>query len=431
MIRLLKSDYAKSFAGQITMAASNMVAFSVLARFLTKVELGNWVVILTITAFVESFRAGFFSAAYTKIADSKSHRREDIGFTVLVMNIFGQALIVALIGLCSYFLYDIRLLLFYVGTLTVSSLLFDFVQWHTLALRDFTKNTQIILTQSCINLLSIASLAIYGNLTLSLVVITTLASKLVTTLLYISAFSPFFVARSRFVPEVSRAIIRFGKHTATTMLGSQAMRLTDITLLGWMAGPAMVALLSVPDKLVQVVAIPIRSINKAFYPKAAVFHSINDHTSWRQEFSTTLTVVLLLCSVVSLVVLIFAKPLVTLLGGTEFTQAADVLRLYILVVSVNSIATLLGVSLESVGYPQANSTLLVVLVPLNLIADYVALRGFPRPEAVILVTLLTAFLGMVWFYIKIKKRTNFTISYYLSSGLKYSLNKLLVHANLK
>lgn len=337
MINLLKSDYAKSFAGQIVMAASNMVAFSILARTLTKVELGNWVLILTVTAFIENFRAGFFSSAYIKFAGLDTYRREDIGFTVLLMNVLGQVLIIALISIFSYFLIDIRLLLFYVGILTIGSLSFDFIQWHTLALKNFAKNTQIILTQACISLVIIALLAFYGKLALGLVVAAILISKVVTTLLYLGAFKSFILAKSRFLFEVSSLIMSFGKHTATTLLGSQAMRFTDITLLSWIAGPVMLALLSVPDKLVQVVAIPIRSINKAFYPRASVFHSINDHTSWRQEFSTTLTVVLFLCLTISSGVIVFAKPLVLLIGGTEFAHAANILRLYILVIDRKSV----------------------------------------------------------------------------------------------
>ena len=431
MVNLLKSDYTKSFAGQVVMAASNMVAFSILARTLTKVELGNWVLILTITAFIENFRAGFFSSAYIKLAGLEAYRNEDVGFTVLVMDIIGHVLIVGLIGLCGYFFSDIRLILSYVTMLIISSLCFDFIQWHTLVLKNFTKNTQIILTQSCTSLVLIALLAFHGKLTLSLVVATTLASKVVTTLLYLKAFKSFITVRSRFVSAVSHSIIQFGKHTAATLLGSQAMRFTDVTLLNWIAGPAMLALLSVPDKLVQVVAIPIRSINKAFYPRAAVFHSMDDHTSWRQEFSMTLTIVLLLCLTISLIVVVLAKPLVLLIGGTEFVHAAGILRLYIMVVCVNSVATLLGVSLESVGRPQVNSTLLMVLVPINLVADYIALRIFPRPEAVILVTLLTACIGMAWLYVELKKRTNFTITYYASLGFRSSLGRIIKRINLK
>ena len=430
MKKILKNDYVKSFAGQVAMAASNMIAFSILARVLTKVELGNWTLILTITVFVENFRSGFFSSAYTKFAGLDEYQEENVGFTVLVMNAVGHLFVVALIGLFWYFLTDMRIMLLYVIILITGSLCFDFIQWHTLASKDFTKNTQIILIQSGINLLLLAIIAIYDGLRLSSVVIVTLVSKIVTTLLYLGTFRSFIVARAKVISEVSRAIIDFGKHTAATLLGSQAMRFTDVTLLNWIAGPVALALLAVPDKLVQVVAIPIRSINRAYYPKASILHSTGDNDGWKREFSMTLTIVLLLCFGISLGVMVLAEPLVILIGGTEFAHAAGTLRLYILVICVNSIATLLGVSMESIGRPNVNSTLLMVLVPVNLVADYFALRMFPRPEAVILVTLLTACIGLVWLYIVLKKQTSFNISEYIRHGFKSSVHKLLVSTKL-
>ena len=430
MKKILKNDYVKSFGGQVAMAASNMIAFSILARMLTKVELGNWTLILTITVFVENFRSGFFSAAYTKFVGSEQYPQESVGFTVLVMNLVGHVFIAVLIGLFWYFLTDMRLMLLYVIILITGSLCFDFVQWHTLASKDFTKNTQIILIQSGLNLLLLAFVAVYDSLNLRWVVIITLISKVVTTVLYLGAFRSFVAARAKVLSEVSRSIIGFGKHTAATLLGSQAMRLTDVTLLNWMAGPVMVALLAVPDKLVQVVAIPIRSINRAYYPKASMLHSVGNDDGWKKEFSMTLTIVLLLCFGISLFVMVLAEPLVILIGGTEFAHAAGILRLYILVICVNSVATLLGVSMESVGRPKVNSTLLMILVPVNLVADYLALRMFPRPEAVILVTLLTACIGLIWLYTEIKRCTSFTFKDYISHGFKSSLHKLLVSTKL-
>ena len=122
--------------------------------------------------------------------------------------------------------------------------------------------------------------------------------------------------------------------------------------------------------------------------------------------------------------MVLAEPLVILIGGTEFAHAAGILRLYILVICVNSVATLLGVSMESVGRPKVNSTLLMILVPINLAADYLALRMFPRPEAVILITLLTACIGLIWLYTEIKRCTSFTFKDYISHGFKSSLHKL-------
>jgi O-antigen/teichoic acid export membrane protein len=431
MISLLRSDYAKSFIGQVFMAGSNMVAFSVLARTLTKVELGIWILVLTITAFIENFRSGFFSSAYVRLANSSAYRKEDIGFTILMMNLAIHGMVALFAGVGNFFLADTSPLLFYVIALTFSSLTFDFIQWHTLALNDFTKNTRIVLSQSGISLLLIAMLAFLSKLTVASVVLAVSASKVIATLAHIGVLKSFVAVRAKVVPNVARLVISFGKHTATTLLGSQAMRFTDVTLLNWVAGPVMVALLSVPDKLVQVLSIPIRSINKAFYPRAAVFHTNNNHANWLQEFSTTLTIVLLLCTVVSTIVVIAAEPLVILIGGAEFTEAADVLRLYILVICVNSVATLLGVGLESVGCPQVNSTLLMVLVPINLVADYVALQLLPRPEAVILVTLLTACVGLVWLYLELRKRTNFSIGYYVSHGFRSSLGRISTRVGLR
>ena len=127
-----------------------------------------------------------------------------------------------------------------------------------------------------------------------------------------------------------KQILDFGKYSTGTLIGSNLLKSADTFILGLspFIGPAGVALYSIPLKLTEVMEIPLRSFTATAFPKMSKASIEKDNSKVRQLFYAYSGSLTLLFIPILILAFIFAEPLVTIVGGKEYVETANIFRIF-------------------------------------------------------------------------------------------------------
>lgn len=155
----------------------------------------------------------------------------------------------------------------------------------------------------------------------------------------------------------TRSSIPFFTANITTQLYTS----TNKVLLGSFIGMASVAYYDLAEKISSLLRIPLNLIGQTIFPKNAHEKNI---AFIKKSMKYTVTATIL----VMVVLMVFAKPVVNLLGGVEMNVAINVTRLYLLAILPISVSHFLGYqTLVVFGYKKHFLTVIIGAFGLYLV----------------------------------------------------------------
>ncbi|RMF30494.1 MAG: flippase, partial [Bacteroidetes bacterium] len=171
----------------------------------------------------------------------------------------------------------------------------------------------------------------------------------------------------------------FGKYVLGTNLSTMVYKSIDKMMLGTLpgVGPAAVALYEAAIKVSNLADVPTLAMASVVFPKSA--RSSGDGNGNGQvrllyEKSVGASLALLLPAVV--LVWVFAEPVVLLLAGPQYADAAPVLRVTIFFGLFMPFAVLFGTVLDSIGKPRINFWFTLGGMALNVVSNYFFILRF-------------------------------------------------------
>jgi O-antigen/teichoic acid export membrane protein len=404
--KFLTGAYAFSLAGNIITSAAGFVGIWALARILHTEELGKWLLYISAFTFTDMLRSGIIHTSLIKHAlpdNSQSVTGScwviGIGLSVLLVLLIWLLELSVFIFTGDYFEAALGL---YLTMLIPVSLPFTFSLWLQQMNGHFNRIMYIRLILS-VPFVGFLLSGFFFPLQLNTLIQVHLLSYLVASLIVIfcgwSNISSVFKASA----AVIRKLLSFGKYTMGTLISTNLLKSTDTFMISWYLGPAALAAYSLPYKLIELVEIPLRSVAAALLPQAARHSNQYNLLAVKALFyryTALLTMVLL---PVSLLMFLFAKEMVVILGGEAYASSAGIFRCFVVYSLFLPLDRFLGITLDVLNKPQFNLLKVALMVLINIGGNLLAIHFFASPVFIAVATVVTVVSGCLLGWLLLKK----------------------------
>jgi len=405
MIR--NSNNLHSLVGNLAFAGFSMVLFLILARYTDKELYGRWVIFITALGLLDMFRVGLTgTGAIRSISISTGHERDVVIGTSYNLSII-TTLAVSALFLPAYFLlqpyaadnYYLPVLLFY-PVCSFASLPHMQATNFSQGIMNFRNVMFIRGAVGFFNLLFIGLyIFLYDETLTGLILMYSLSDLIVSLLTMLMRWDGLRYLKYM-KKEVLAKLLRFGKYSTATSIGSSLLRSSDTFIISLSAvmGAQAVAIYAIPMKFVEMIEIPLRSFSATAFPKlSAGFQEKSGR--FVKDFSAYLGYSLLFLIPVFLIVPFTAEWILLFFGGSQYIDALDtqknilfIIAFYILLLPFDRF---IGVGLMAIDKPELNFYKLLIMLVCNIGFNLVAVFAFQSLELVALATILFTATGIL------------------------------------
>ena len=382
MIALFKNRHFLSLSGNGVMAVFSILTYFILYRFLAAADMGNWVFFQFAFLLLDTFRTGLLQTALIKFyagADAARQRRVAGAawyIALLVTGIFCGINLLAVFF--TGFIADAGVLVVvqWFGLSLAATLPYNVGIWILQAEQRFDRILYIRLLNQGSFIGLVFGLYLLHRVGLPGVIYSFMLSSLLTSVVAVAAgWTRLTALRHRTAASV-RELFQFGKYSFGTFLCANLLRSSDAFIVKFMLGPAALAIYSLPQRLLEVIEIPLRS------GLATAMPSMSEAINQRREAEVayilkkyTALLTLLLVPII-LGMLLFADVIVGLIGGGKYvgTEAANIYRIMLGCAVLFPLERFLGVTLDIINKPQLNLIKVMVALAVNVVADIACIR---------------------------------------------------------
>jgi O-antigen/teichoic acid export membrane protein len=274
--------------------------------------------------------------------------------------------------------------------------------------------------------LSIVGLIIIHHTSFQYVIYAYCISAMLTSLISIIAGWAKVASIRHKSTECVKELVNFGKYSVGTSISSYLLRGSDTFIIKYMfVDPSFVAIYYLPQRLMEVIEIPLRSFIATALPamSAAVQRNEKQHMTYiMKKYAGILTILLIPVSIVSFVC---ADFIIEIIGGHKFvpTEAASVFRIFLCFAILLPVDRFFGITLDILNKPHLNLIKVVLMLVVNVAGDFVGIYFTHSLYGVALASIVSFIVGVIYGYWVLKKNLNFKIRDILYLG--FTETKLL------
>lgn len=429
VISLLRSQKMLSMLSSVSGAILGLLTFALLARTLSKSDFGIFSIFLAFQTVFEMLRNGLVGKPLIKfVAESDE--------TELSNNIIGSSwrfglLSSVLVGLVFSILFlviylvngdhDFLLYCYYFLPVALLSLPSNMATWVLNARLRFDKMIWIRTSMQMIYIAGVAYAFFYDLADLNFIFIVYLLATLVPSIISLVAGWDGLSNIKYATKAKSKELYLYGRYTMGTLIGGTLLRSSDDFLIRFFLGPEAVAIYQIPQRLVNLIDIPLRALVSFSFPSLARANKSGSKTKFRDEFelSTGFAFVVLLPAAVA--TFIFADYLVVLLGGADYAESAILLRIFAFFMAFTALDRYSGVGLDVLDRPKVNMNKVMIMLLINIVGDLIALYVFADIRWVAFVSILTFAGGTLFGFRYLKDIIPFRFFHWSKLGLHESM----------
>lgn len=427
--KILRSNNFLSLLGNVSAAALGFVSFALLARMLDKTAFGNLMIFITLGTFFDLLRTGFIQTPLIRFSsvENEGERKVVIGSSWA----FGLSItfIIAVLTLLVYFFagqyitntgFRYFLKLFWI--LSIATLPFNFAVWNLQSELKFNKiifvrwiNLGTFVTMLVLNLL-------YFKQGVDYVIYSFIGANVLTSLICILAGW----TRISYIKHTSKKTMKelsnFGKFSMSTMIGSNLLRSSDTFMIGAMISPAAVAIYSIPAKLFEVIEIPLRSFVATALPNLSRLYNTNDKDGLKHLFEKYSGIITIIMIPFAIGCVVFADFLVVLLGGEQYAESANILRIFAVFAILMPLDRYTGVTLDVLNKPVKNFQKVAFMLLVKVGGNLLVIYSIGQVWAVAVASIVTFATGVALGIYFLKSSLDFSVKGLIVKG--YSESKL-------
>jgi len=429
--KILKKPDLLSLVGNMMYAALGFASFLILTRSFPKEIFGEWVLFVTTSNFIEMFRFGITRTAIVRFLSGGSEEEKEklIGANWLI-GIVITLIIIFLVGISN---------LLFRESIQASGFNLFFIWYPIYAILNLPFNNALTVLQAKLQFGKILQLRTINILLFDLFLMANLLylkvdiNSVIIVFLVITSLTSFISlvkkwdgAHLMFKSDKAmvKKILDFGKYTTGTLIGSNLLKSADtfIITLSPILGTAGVALYSVPLKLTEVMEIPLRSFAATAFPKMSKASIENDLKKVKALFYKYAGALTLLFIPFAIFNFIFAEFFVSILGGKEYLETANIYRIFCLYGLILPLDRFTGVGLDAINRPKQNFYKVIFMVMANIIGDLIAVFVFESIFLVAVITIVMTFVGIFVGYYYFNKEVKLDITRIFKDGNSFLLN---------
>jgi O-antigen/teichoic acid export membrane protein len=429
VLALFRSQKVLSMMSSVSGAALGLLTFGLLARTLSKTDFGVFSIFLAFQTVFEMLRNGLVGKPLIKFAAESDDE-------VLTRNIIGSSwrlglrssllvgLLFTLIFLGIYALYgdrDFLLYSYYFLPIALLSLPSNMATWVLNARLRFDKMIWIRTSMQVVYIAGVfyAYVSDYGNL--DFIFITYLVASTLPSIISLLAGWDGLVHIKVATKAKSRELYLYGRYTMGTLIGGTLLRSSDDFLIRFFLGPEAVAIYQIPQRLVNLIDIPLRALVSFSFPSLARANKSGDASKFRKEFELSTGFAFVVLFPAALGTFIFADSLVVLLGGAEYAESAVLLRIFSFFMAFTALDRYSGVGLDVLDRPKINMNKVIIMLVINIVGDLLALYIFEDIRWVAFVSILTFGGGTLFGFRYLKDVIPFHFFKWVKLGINESL----------
>lgn len=437
-LRLTRNNLFIVFTGNGLSTGLRIATFGLLARWLSRGDFGQWVLFQTYFTLFDSVRTGFQTAFVNQAAgcDDATFRRWTGAAWQLATGVTLLAIVLLWVGAfvakaVGYSL-DIVNLAGWFTALALVTIPNCLSGWTLFARSRFRQMQFIGMSIQCIFLGLIVVQWFIGTLSpVFLYGSYVLASGVAALVISALGWSGWRYALIRATDE--RLLLwRFGKYSVSTLFVANFLRASDTMLLGAFLGPVAVVMYHVPQRIVELLEMIVRSTIMASTPRLAGLYDQGKTAmaTWFQQTAGRLWIMMLPLSISCAV---FAEPLVVLVGGGEYRNSSILLRIFMIYISLSPLDRFSGIGLEAVRKPRLNLQKVLLMLVANILGDLIALVYFKSVEGVALASIGTFVTGLLVGFSWLSKSIPVSLAGTVRAGIQEIRQDLhqLTHARVR
>lgn len=431
----IKNKHTLSLAGNITNAILGFGSIALVARLLTKEDMGAWFMFMTAYIFADLLRAGIIHTSLIRFAASSENDQFKVvsgsGWLISIIT----TLIISILTLITDIFFGhlvtnegFGLFLTWYWLAAITTLPFNYAAWLLQAKSSFEKVLYIRLLNQLSFITCILLALITERSSVDIVLGSFIISGLLPSSLSLWAGWSMISTVKFATKKMMKDLFNFGKFSMGTLMGSNLLRSSDTLIIGFMLSAKDLASYSIPLKLIEVIEILLRSFAASAMPVLSKFKSVEQKAELKTAFYRYTGLLSLLILPIIAASILFADSLVVLLGGEQYAESAYILRILAVYAAFLPLDRFSGITLDIIGKPYLNFLKVILMLIVNVTGDIIAITYFGNIGSIAAVSILTFLTGVIFGNYFLKKYLNHSIKETLKTGfttMKHILQPLL------
>ena len=428
VVSKIKNKHFLSLVGNGSMSVLSMVTVGILLRFMPKNDVGYWFFFQSVFVLLDTFRTGFLQVAMIKFyTGAEKIKAEAVLGSVWFLSLLITSILIIINLLSIFFLPNtdnvgIISIIEWFGITFLFTLPSTIASWILQSDQRFDKLLLLRIINQGAFILIVLFVIFFKNLNLNLILIINAVSSALVSLYCIAQGWTRIKTFSKRTRESIMELFHFGKYSVGTTISSNLLRSSDTFIIMFVlgaAGPAAVAMYTIPMRLMEIIESPLRAFLSTGMPSMSqAFNKGNrdEVVTIMQKYAGTLTLILF---PVSMAAILLADVAIILLGGNQYagTNAVSVYRIFMCFAMFSPVDRFLGVTLDIIHQPRINFYKVLVMLVTNIVFDFIGIHLFGNINGIAIATLFTFLSGVFFGYFWLKKYLNFTLIGFFTVGL--------------
>ncbi|MFC3559023.1 lipopolysaccharide biosynthesis protein [Pedobacter jamesrossensis] len=429
IIAIYKNVHFQSLFGNGVMAVIGLVSLGILYRTLSLTDVGIYIFVLTINGLMDTLRGGFLTITFIKFySGTVGKRAEEVAGAAWFLGLAITALAVV-INIPTYFLAN-----YFTDASAVISLKY-FSIIPVITLPSFMANCVVqsykrfdrLLVLRVLNqgsfAVAVLVLALLHKVTLNSVLLTFVGSNLLSSVCVLIFRWTKVLSIKYANKETILELFHFGKYAMGTNISSSLFGLTSTFIVNFLIGPAALATCNLSSKFLQIIEIPLLSFAASGMPILSAQYNNGE----KPELMYTLKKLVGMLSValvpIAVFVLIFAEPLIHVMGGKEYvsTEAPNLLRIMIVCSLLWPADRFFALALDVIHLPKINFYKIWVMLIVNVIAIAIGLALYKSVYSITVAMVFPTIVAIVMAYRPLNNFSKFSFWSVYVIGYKESL----------
>lgn len=403
----LKNIHFQSLLGNGIMAAFGMLVIAILFRALSVNDAGVYFFFMVLYNLVDTLKSGFFTNAFITFytGTSTERAREVAGSSwTLALIISGMLLVVNIPAyfIASYLGNDATALyLRYFAIVALSTLpsfmanlvvqgdkRFDRLLWLRLV-------NQVLYISSILGLMYTKK-ATLDNILIAFTVTNFLASFIIMLFGWTRVSDVKYTTR-----KTMTEMFHFGKYSMGTSISSTLFRVTDTFFINYYLGAPALAVYNLGSRFMPIVEMPILSFAASSMTLLAEYYNTNQKERMMHVMEKLIGMLSIGIFVIAVLAMIFADPLIILIGGPKYigSSAPNLFRIFISIAVLFPADRLFALTLDIIKKPKINFYKILIMLAVNLIADFIGVSIFRSVYAIVLTNIFPVLVAIIIAYV--------------------------------
>jgi O-antigen/teichoic acid export membrane protein len=436
--KILHSNNAVSFSGNLVAAIFQLLSFSLLARSLSAELFGKWSLFMAGAALTDMIRFGLTrnSIVWSLSNEPVSVRKKVLGANYSITLVSTGIIIILLVLTRLIFRQSVEHSGF--------SLFFIWFPLLSLVTLPFNNALSILRADEKFNFLLVIKVINYGGFILMLgilhitgtfnidnviygyLVVNLIASALIVVKGWDGLTHLFDTEKKSLL-----SLLHFGKYSIGSIIGSNLLKSADTFIIGLSPlGAVAVSQFVVAMKFTEALELPLRTMLATVFPD--MVRAFKEKKLWRikELLHSYVIITTILFAVIGLVCVLGAKYVIWIIGGQGYAENGT--SIYVLMVFAFYGIFLpadrfLGVAIDSINQPRYNFMKVLFMAIANIIGDIIAVLVFHSIVMVAVATVIFTILGVWLGNYYMPKRLRMSIRSLSGVQLKPSLKLVLTH----